>query len=294
MTLVVVVIVLALGFSFSFSSAMNLRMARNAREDIRIEAGRRSCLSRAMAMLGAKGDQDAADTLQDKWADPDLDVTVGRLKFTVRIVDEDRKLNLNRAALPPADPKSCPDLRDALKRLILAAGGKERDHDLIRQWLDPREVAHDVENAPRQPLPFVSYLSAVTSLTPGLLDGEVGKKRLRDLLTTHTRRININTVRPEVVEALWEDGDLTQALLDRRESAPLQSESDISSFFESIKAPDTIKATLKAFDVKSDFFTVTIFPKEPARAAGLWALVERNGSSVRTLYVRRVSKEDTP
>lgn len=294
MTLVVMVIVLALGFSFSFSSAINLRMARNDRQALRLRAGRRSCLAHAMATLSAKGAKDTPDTLQDKWAADDNEVTVDKTVFTVRIVDEDRKLNLNRAALPPAAVKTDPDLRQTLRRLIHKAGGKERDFDLITQWLDPDKVAHDVENAPRQPLPFVDYLSSVTSLTPGLLNESVGETRLRDLLSTHPRRININTADPEVLQALWNDPDLVQALLDRRETSALQSESDISAFFESAKAPHSIKATLMAFDVKSEFFTITVFPKDSPQSRGLWALVERDGSSVRALYVRRVFKEGSP
>ena len=281
MTVIVMSVLFALGFAFSRSSAINLRIARNARESVRRTAARDSALHYALSLLRSDAKGGKSDTLEDAWADDDLAVVVDGTRFALSIKDEDRKLNLNRAALPRKD--AAPDMREALKRLVLAAGRKQRDFDLIRQWLDPSKVAHDVENAPRRPILFVSQLEEITGLDQRLLRGEIGKRKFADLVTAHARRININTAYKEVLDAVWDDDDVVQRLLRRREETPFSERSQIEAFLQSVKAPDSVKRTVKAFDVKSCFFLVTVVPE--GAPGGLRALVRRRDDRVDVLYV---------
>ena len=70
----------------------------------------------------------------------------------VNIVDENRKLNVNRAARPPADPTKGPDLRDALERLVETAGGSRSDFDAICAWIDPGTPGPHDNLAPKAPV----------------------------------------------------------------------------------------------------------------------------------------------
>ena len=98
MTVLVLSILVVLGYAFSYSAGVYGSTARNARDALRRECAAESALNMAMAMLRANGGAGKFDSLDQPWAADDLSVRIGTENVLIKIVDENRKLNVNRAA----------------------------------------------------------------------------------------------------------------------------------------------------------------------------------------------------
>ena len=280
LTVLVLSILIVLGCAFSFAAGVSWRTARNARDALRREVAVESALNYAMALLQADAKDNDFDTLDETWAAQDLSVEVGGETCSIRIVDEDRKLNVNRAVQLPEDPEKNPDLRPALKRILQKAGGGDRDFDAIADWLDPEH-----------PLPVISGLKAAPGIDPQLFEDKIGNPAIDCRLTTHPTHININTATEEMLDALWNDFSVTQAVLDRRDSEQFQSQAQIIQFLNTSGASEAVRATAPVLEAKSKFFTIYVSLAKGSGREDLTALVRRNGSQVEILHVRRGAME---
>jgi len=280
LTVLVLSILIVLGCAFSFAAGVNRRTARNARDALRRESAVESALGYAAALLMADAEDNDFDTLDETWAAPEMSVEVGGELCSIRIVDEDRKLNVNRAVQLPEDQENNPDLRPTLKRLLGKAGGGDRDFDAISGWLDPRN-----------PLPLISGLKAAPDLEQRLFEEEVGKPAINHWLTTHSMHININTASEEVLGALWDDFGMARAALDRRASEPFQSSAEIRQFLEAAGASSAVDATTPLLEVKSEFFAIYVSHTGGSGMEDLTALVRRKARQVEILHVRRGAME---
>ena len=283
MTVLVLTLLAVLGYAFSYSAAVNLHAARNAGDALRRECEAESALNYAMALLQADGGSGDFDTLEERWADPDLVVAVGEGRYAIRIIDEDRNLNVNAAVLPPKDPDEAVDLRPVLKRLVRRAGGGDGDFDALVAWVDPDK-----------PLPMIAGLRAAPDLDPELFVTGEDKPALDGLLATHPDWINLNTAREELLDALWNDSEMTRAVMDRRSEQPFRSTSDIHVFLTGFTGSDAVEKSESLLDVQSRFFTVRVSPDTQGAAEGLSALVSRTEGNVHILNVRRDFQEGTP
>ena len=292
MTVLVLSILALLGYAFSYGAGVNASAARNSRDSARLDAGAQSALNWACSLLRSGQDERAPDTLEDAWNNPELQVTVGEDIFAVRIVDEDRKLNLNRAAVPPADEKQL-DLRGTLRRLVLAAGGADDDAAALRAWVDPASAGSGEADAPNVPLPVIGALAAIPDLDRRLLKGSDGCTSLYELLCTHPRAVNINTAPEMLLEAIWPGAGVAAAIRDRRANRSFAAAEDVDTFLKTLMAPEQAAAYAPLFAVRSDYFSVRVTPAAgPAR--GLAALVRRNGRAIVLISVSPISKEDSP
>ena len=217
MTVLVLSILVVLGYAFSYSAGVYGSTARNARDALRRECAAESALNMAMAMLRANGGAGKFDSLDQPWAADDLSARIGTENVLIKIVDENRKLNVNRAACRPADPTKGPDLRDALERLVESAGGSRSDFDAICAWIDPGTPGPHDDLAPKSPLPMIVGLRRVPELRPDLFAQSAVKPQLDSLLSTHPARINLNTARREVLDALWGDPTITEQVIEQRQ-----------------------------------------------------------------------------
>jgi len=281
LTMLVVSIFLLIGCAFAYSAGVQRRAARNARRELMRDCAVASALSYARALIEADAAEDDVDTLDDDWARDDLTVDVGGIVCTLRIEDEERRLNLNRALLAPEEPEKEPDLRPALKALLRAAGGGDRDFEALADAIDPDH-----------PLPILSGLRAVPGLAPALFESSPTKPALGDLLATHPRSVNINTASEAVLEALWGPTGPVGAVLDRRASEPFRSSGEIRRFLDSSGAPEHVRRTAALFDVESDFFRVRIAPTGTAPGGGLDALIRRTGDGADVLWVQPANEEN--
>ena len=101
MVLWTVVLLLILGAGVTQYYRLDMKRTVFAAQSVRCQWASRAGLETAIAVLNE--DDRAADTLTDDWGDPDeaavdlKDVTLGDAEFTVRVVDEAGKLNVNTA-----------------------------------------------------------------------------------------------------------------------------------------------------------------------------------------------------
>ncbi len=293
MTVLVLSILVVLGYAFSYSAGVYGSTARNARDALRRECAAESALNLAMAMLRANGGA-GYDSLDQPWAAEDLSAMIGSEKVRIKIVDENSKLNVNRAVKAPADPTQGPDLRDVLERLVEIAGGGRSDFDAICAWIDPGTPGPHDDLAPKRPLPMIGGLRRIPELKPDLFSEAALKSPLDSLLSTHPARINLNTARSEVLDALWDDPEVTQKILEQRKAQPFRSDAEVAEFIRQLD-PDAAGTGVLTQDlsVQSDYFTVKVTPSDGPNEA-LEALVRRTGAATQVLYVKRVSKEDAP
>jgi len=294
MTVLVLSILVVLGYAFSYSAGVYGSMARNARDALRRECAAESALNRAIAMLRANSGAGGFDSLDQPWAADDLSVQIGAENVLIKIVDENSKLNVNRAARAPADPTQGPDLRDVLERLVKTAGGSRSDFDAICAWIDPGTPGPHDDLAPKSPLPMIAGLRRIPELRPDLFARTALKPALDSLLSTHPARINLNTARREVLDALWDDPTLSLEIIEQRQQRPFQSDAEVAQFVAQLDPGSPVSEILAhALSAQSDFFTVTVTPADGPSEA-IEALVRRTNAVTQIVYVKRVSKEVAP
>jgi len=280
-----VMVMIALAFALSFSAAVSLRAARNAREAMRLDAVAASALARGMALLRDDGGG-GPDTLLEPWAADDIVVSVDGEECRVWIEDEERKLNVNRAARKPQKPEDGPDLGPALERLVVKCGGKETDVDRIREWLWP--AGGRDAGAPGGAV-VISDLAAAPGLTAELFVEDPAKPALTSLAGTRGDGLNVNTARQETLEALWNDADLASRAVARRRTTPFDSVAAVAAFLRESNAPVEAINLADATRVASEYFTIAARPSSGAR---VWrALVRRQKSEIRVIHVTRSLEE---
>ena len=295
MTMLLVSMLLAVGYAFSYSSAVSLQAARHARRMMQREDGLYSVLAHARGLLLRDAEAGTTDALGEAWAAADLASDVGGHRYRLRIVDEDRKLNVNLAVLPPSDPRRGLDLRRALRRLIEQAGGSPSDFERIRVHLAGQGMAASAKDRfPRNPAPMVAALRELTSLDVVLFQREPDKPSLADLVCTHPMTININTASETLLTALWNSPPLSQSILSARQARPYRDAEEVRDLLRKHLTPEIAESSMSVLDVQSRFFTVAVEPEDAMAAEDLVALVRRDGKHSEVLYARLLQREAAP
>ena len=290
MTLLVLSIVVMLGYAFAKAANVTVRSAHHGRHALARETALDSGLAYAAALLAEDG-RETFDALTDPWAADDLSVEVNGISLEIRIVDEDRKLNVNRAVVGPVDPEKTADLRAPLERLVVAAGGLASDARAIIAWIDPNTPGLHDDVAPKKPIFSAEALVAIPDLGRAVFVSPDGGPVIDDLLATHPPAINVNTASEHVLNALWSDGVLTEKILQQRRVRPFHRTSDMLTFLKTSLEADVVEKHKAHLGVRSDYFTIIVrAPQEPYDNM-LTALARRTGEDVRVLSVRRVSEE---
>jgi len=282
-TVLVLSILMVLGYTFSYSAGVNLSAARNARSEMVQQFATESALNYALGMLRVEGPSDKIDTLDDDWAAERILVEVDGQEYAVRIVDENRKLNVNAAVAVPEDPEKSYDLLLVLRRLVREAGGREQDFDVLTAGVDPA-----------RPLPLIAALRGLPGIDLQLFEEDRESPGLDALLATHPKRININTASEALINALWDDPGLTRSVLNRREAMPFRSDPDILTFLRGHLPLEDAERAATILGAKSDYFTISVAPVIDGIAWELTALVHRGDGDVSVLGVQRVLKEAVP
>lgn len=285
LTVLVLSILVILGFAFSYGAGVNASAASNARENFVVESAADSAVAWAVALLSsdrAKGD---VDSLDEEWARDDLTVDIAGRRMSVRIIDEDRCLNVNRAVAPPATQKD-PDLRPALKRLVRNLGGADLDYDRLCRWMAPAGSPGDV-----RPVFVVDALAAAPEFDRGLLTERNGKPPITALLTAVAERVNINTAQREVLEALWDDAALAQNVITARTQAPFRDTAQVEAYLARAMGSEAAATAAMPVRVSSDWFRIEARPV--GGRGGVVAVVRRSDRDAQTRSARRISEEDS-
>jgi general secretion pathway protein K len=135
--LVVILMILAIlvpvVIIFSSKTQINVLQAANFRDTVQAVRMARSGVEGAMGIL--TNDDPAYDTLKDTWAMDFPQLSAGGGGLTVKIVDEDSKINLNKLiAENGKDIDTYMD--DRLRKLITRLGGKQEIVDALIDWMD--------------------------------------------------------------------------------------------------------------------------------------------------------------
>ncbi len=255
--LIMVVVLGILAGGFAYSMKVETQLARNSSFDTEMEWMGRSGIELARYVLAqaTAGPAGQADSLNQKWAggpgdtnDPASAIPLenyqlGNATLSIKIVDQDRKFNLNTAdpvllrqamnrmgvdaALSPAIADSILDWRDQDDRELMS--GTESDY---YQGLNPPYVA---KNGPFDDL---SELLSIRGITPAMFYGSAGSGRrvrrpagqstafeepayamgFQDLFTTHSSgQLNINTASAQVLSCIpGIDENVAQAIITAR------------------------------------------------------------------------------
>ena len=281
MTVLVLAVVALVGYAFSYAAGVSRRTALNARDGFRRGRAVESALQYALAMLQEDAEENGFDSLDELWAEPEHSIKIGGVTCVFRIRDEDRLLNVNRAARNPRDSRVYPDLRPALYRAVLQAGGGDQDYRALRQWV-----------AGREPVLRASEVLQAPVVTPDLFVEGPDKPSLLRLLTSHPLRVNVNTAPREVLNSLWSDDQVTARLLKRREEQPFETREDLEAFLTMLDAPQLVRQLVPALDVASRYFMVRVRGSHPGMVTALTAFVRREETTVSVLYVSRAIEEE--
>jgi len=294
MTVIVISVLLVLAYTLASASGVNLHLARNMREATEIDAGALSALHYAMALLSLDAGESDYDALGENWAQEGLSATVDGRVYGLAIADENRRLNVNRAARKPADPGKELDLREVLRRLVTNCGGDDRDYRAI-----VRRVGGSIGDQPSEasgggPLHFAEELQGGPGLSPGLFEEGWNRASLLEVVATHPARININTARRELLEALWNDPMLTERILERRKGGPFRSDEEIDAFLRDADVELYRTKSSRLLTAASDFFVVSVRLPGANTRRRLVALVRRDADAVRVLRTRVMELEMEP
>jgi general secretion pathway protein K len=293
-TLVIVTILTTLLVELTYSTQANVRMATTYRDDLKAYYIAKSGVELAIALLAKDREEDRekpdqgekpTDNLDELWAN--LSLSVAGIQATetkpfgdgilgLRIIDEDRKINVNTILEEPffsiferlfadvADEEGSSDFRDAIKDWIdpddeeTDPGGAE---SLYYTGLD---IPYPCKNAPMDTISELRMVKGseeamkVVFEVPEDEENETPEKlTLEDVLSAipdakhHT--ININTAPAPVLRALHEDMDGNPLM----ETLPNREFGSKADFLEYLNANFGITGLPdKVLDVKSHYFTI--------------------------------------
>jgi len=263
LVLISVVVLAVLAAGFAYSMRVEVKLARNASSERELEWLGRSGVELARYVLGQQMliSAEPYDSLNQKWAggpgglatsnsplaDIQLEnVEIGGGRISIKIVDCERKMNINLAAEPM--------LQQAMTLAGLDAAGAQTVVACIQDWIDPDDAAH-VSGAEKEfyeggspsyvpkngPIDDLSEMLLIKWVTPDLLWGAANTNRtlaafqansadgshlaprempqfnvgLADLFVpVSAGRINVNTASPSVLQMLpFMDENMVQEII---------------------------------------------------------------------------------
>jgi general secretion pathway protein K len=333
LVLISVIVLAVLAAGFAWSMRVEVKLARNASSERELEWLGRSGVELARYVLGQQllVAAEPYDALNQKWAggpgglatsnsplaDIQLEnVEIGGGRISVKIVDAERKMNINMAAEPM--------LQQALTLAGLDAAGAQMVSSCIQDWTDADDATH-VSGAEKDyyqgnnplylpkngPIDDLSEMLLIKGITPDLLWGPANTNRslaafqansangprlapmempqfnvgLADLFVpVSSGRINVNTASPMVLQMLpFMDENLVQEII--RFRAGLDgvegTEDDtplrnVGELVNVIPNRQMVQSLMQFCDVRSRTFEVTIETEINTYRRRFVALLARN------------------
>ncbi len=289
MTILVLSVLIVLVYAFTYSAKIQLRIAQNAVEELRERAAAESALNYGLVLLEQDAREGTVDSLDEDWARPDIFVSVGDLDWRVEIVDNNRKLDVNRAFRMTGTLVE--QIAEAVRRAVASAGGSDRDWAAIRDWVDADSTGPYEEDAPNLPMLTIQSLWLVPSLDKDLLLPRSDRLSLEELLTSQGGSLNVNTASVEVLEAVLDDSRAADVIVAEREEQPFADRRSLDDLLEEILAPDEVKARAQLLGMVSKSFTISVWPTEGSSRQSRRAVVRREGIAAKLIYVCRLESE---
>lgn len=270
--IIVMIVILVLGIlagGFAYSMKVEMRLAQQANYEAEFEWLGRSGVELARCVLIEQFKNrsvagSSIDALNQKWAGgeggtnimPDInleDVQLGDSRISIRIVDAERKYNINRAMPPTLTPAV---LNKAMIYIGVDASEAAVVTDSIMDWIDQnddpggsgteskdyllQDPPYAAKNGPMDDLtemllikgiqenPAIFWGSHSSNYVPSAFmnrgpgfrerDMPVYSVGLNDLFTTVSfGKVNVNTAQPDVLQMLLGDTNAVSLLLQRRQ-----------------------------------------------------------------------------
>jgi general secretion pathway protein K len=292
-TLLAVALMTILVVDFATSAALGYRSAANQANELRALYLARSGIQVGVALLERDSfsdalQQQAFDSLKDVWAIPTPAIPVDGGTVSVSIVDEARKLNVNRLYNWRAHQID-DNYAQMIARLFESIGVTTDLIPIIVDWLDPDSI--DSEGGaesdyylqlmpPYEPrnasMPTIGDLRALK----GMDDATFFK--LGSYLTTSNETVlNLNTASPEVLSSLSpilsNNPDLVKEIVAAREFHPFMSPNDAMNLPGIGEAIPSNSSNFQ-LAVHSTFFTIIGQGQFAGARRRIYALVRRNAN----------------
>lgn len=262
-TLAVIVILTVIVLEFNYASRVDLNISSNFRNDLRAEYLAKSGLNFAIFLL-RKDEDFSMDVLDDDWAKEFPAAAVFAGKVSLKITDEDRKLNINQAA---KDEESKQQIERLFQSLGESIAGLEdisegAPYETMGQWMKGK---------------YDNVSPYVTVSTEG--------------------KVNINTAPLEVLMALSPliDTDIARNIIDFRKENPFEDITQLSPAYEYDKPQgitDEIFNEIKNYiAVRSTVFLVEVKVGVDENFKRIQALVRREGKKCGILCWKDLSYE---
>jgi len=255
-TLAVIAILTVIVLEFNYSSRVDLDIAYNFQKVLEAEYLAKSAINFAIFLL-RKDEDSSVDCLDDEWAEevPVIPIAGGQVSF--KIIDEDRKLNINRI------------------------GSEKEDIGQLEYLL--QLVGQDA-----------SIAGEILKKTPYETTGEAFTKesrKLADYLTVLGEgKVNINTAEIEVIESLslLIDRSLAQKIVDFRIKNPFEDITQLSPAYQYEKpegiTEEIYKDMKNKITVRSEMFLVEAAADAGEVSKKIKAFVQRRGKNCKILY----------
>jgi general secretion pathway protein K len=295
--LIIVMLVIALLFpiviSFNTRTQLNLLQAGNFRDNVQALRLARSGVDGAIGLL--KMDDPAYDALTDKWAMAFPTIAVGEGKLTVKVEDEDSKININKL-VESNGVNANVYTEQRLRKLITRLGGKQEIVDALIDWMDINSEPFGSQGAEDEyykalgyytkngPLDSLDELYLIKGFDKDLLVD----KRLKDYITIAPTdgKINVNTAQIEVLYDIHDE--IREGLVDEIIRYRIEKEfKNVTDVKNAIGINDTLYAKMAPYiKVNSTIFTVhskyTIYKV----TKNVDAVLKRDGKNISTISWR--------
>lgn len=309
-TLLMVALLVTLILEFDTSTRNELKAATNFRDGMKASYLAKAGVAAAQAIVEEDAKIDAMfgrnnDTLFEIWAMPLPNYPIGDGVVSVYVTDEAGKLNLNDlAALTDREASDSPILLDHTRRfeqLFELLFLDSRVLDAILDWLDPddRQRAdgaeapyygaldrpYDIKNGPFDSL---SELRLVKGMTEQVFE------RLSPFVTVYPRApngitpVNINTADPLVLQALGDQGNISEAMAgDIVQARPFQTTQDLNRVTALGNIDEKLRAD-RVVAVASLYFSVRAVGMVRETSKIVKAVIQRTGGGKTELVYLRM------
>ncbi len=279
---------------FATSAAMGHLTAANVANDLRAHYLARSGVNVGVAILAQDGRNDSdtdepIDSLGDQWAMPFPPIPVDGGSIAMSIVDDARKLCINRV-INPSDGSIDLSFVATLERLFAILDVPPEVLPSIIDWIDPNGdespggaemvyyLALQPPYAPRNgPMPTIGDLRMVRGVN------EATFFKLRQFLTAAPElRVNANTAPPEVLASLLPELTSNQAMVKdiiaARQLRPFAKVTDVANL-PGLAGVGTKLTSL--LTTRSDYFTIAAMGNFAGARKMVYATFHRqdNGSA---------------
>ncbi len=301
LTLLVLSLVTVIIISSSTRTTRDITLTSTFEERVKARFIALGGIDAAIIALKEDGDMNNFDTLDEIWSRPSPPIQFGEGEALVRVIDEERKINLNSLIKSNGISENT-KMVAIFEALLTNLGIDPLIIDPILDWLDSDDV----------PRPAGAESSYYTSLDPpyqpknDLFDSIYELKlvkginreifeKLEPFITVHSSgKININTAPPEILSVLsmGEDPEYQSLLNDKsvedvinyREENPFEKAEDITNVSASLEELYRKTRIRDIITTQSTTFTVISEGRVNKGRAVITSVLKRNGSNVMEIY----------